>query len=264
MQAVVSPKLGTRYLLGGGWSAVASISKGFRGAVGVITDVHQPLVTAWAKEIGIELAGDRIVAQLSAFQTDVNNERILDPVTLEISDAGTSRRRGFSGQFGIAVTPRLHFSAEGTFNDARITGEAGSGGGAIRLASVTGDSAIALPNPPTANHVEPLLPGSTIPGVARYLGRVGAEFQATQRIESRIGVRFSGPFTPIGEESVRTKTYAVADLGASITLSNRAVLDVELQNVLDSKYPEIRASGFINPGAPRTLRAAIRLPSRSL
>ena len=59
MQGVLSPKIGTRYLLGGAWSAVASISKGFRGAVGVITDVHQPLVTAWAKEIGIELAGDR-------------------------------------------------------------------------------------------------------------------------------------------------------------------------------------------------------------
>jgi outer membrane receptor for ferric coprogen and ferric-rhodotorulic acid len=36
------------------------------------------------------------------------------------------------------------------------------------------------------------------------------------------------------------------------------MLDLELQNVFDAKYPEIRASGFINPGAPRTLRAAIR------
>jgi outer membrane receptor for ferric coprogen and ferric-rhodotorulic acid len=90
------------------------------------------------------------------------------------------------------------------------------------------------------------------------------EFKATDRIESRFGVRFSGPFTPIGEESVRTRAYAVADLGASITLSRHAILDVELQNIFDSKYPEIRASGFINPGAPRALRAAIRLPSNSL
>jgi hypothetical protein len=28
--------------------------------------------------------------------------------------------------------------------------------------------------------------------------------------------------------------------------------------VLDSKYPEVRASNFLNPGAPRTLRAALR------
>lgn len=264
IQGVVSPKIGTRYLLGGGWSIVGSISKGFRGAVGVITDVHQPLVTAWAKEVGIELAGNRVVAQFSAFQTDVENERILDPVTLEISDAGTSRRRGFSGNFGIALTPRLHFSAEGTFNDARITGEAEAAGSSLRVASLTTDSAVALPHPIMANHVEPLLPGSVVPGVARYLGRVGAEFKATDRIESRLGVRFSGPFTPIGEESIRTKPYVVADIGGSLTFFNHAVLDIELQNVLDSKYPEIRASGFINPGAPRTLRAAIRLPASSL
>lgn len=263
MQGVLSPKLGTRVLLGGGWSTVASLSRGFRGPVGVITNVHQPLVTAWAKEVGIELAGDRVLAQFSAFQTDVENEKILDPVTLEVSDAGTSRRRGVSGQFGIAVTPRLHLTAEGTFNDAKITGDGGAGGAPLRVASVA-DTAIAFPVPRTANHVEPLTPGSAVPGVARYLGRVGVEFRATDRIESRLGVRFSGPFTPIGEEGVRTKTYVVADVGASITLSGRATLDVELQNVLDSKYPEIRASGFLNPGSPRTLRAAIRFPSNSL
>jgi outer membrane receptor for ferric coprogen and ferric-rhodotorulic acid len=33
---------------------------------------------------------------------------------------------------------------------------------------------------------------------------------------------------------------------------------LELQNIFDTRYPEIRASGFINPGAPRTLRAALR------
>jgi hypothetical protein len=36
-------------------------------------------------------------------------------------------------------------------------------------------------------------------------------------------------------------------------------LDLDLLNVLDQKYPELRASGFLNPGAPRTLRAALRL-----
>jgi outer membrane receptor protein involved in Fe transport len=263
IQGVLTPKLGARVLLGGGWSTVASLSRGFRGAVGVITNVHQPLVTAWAKEIGIELTGGRVLAQLSAFQTDVQNEKILDPVTLEISDAGTSRRRGFSGQFGVAVTPRLRFTAEGTFNDAKITDGSGTGTAALVMASVA-DTAISFPVPRTANHVEPLSPGSTVPGVARYLGRVGAAFKATDGIESRLGVRFSGPFTPIGEESVRTHAYAVADLGASITLSSRAILDVELQNVLDAKYPEIRASGFLNPGSPRTLRAAIRFPSNPL
>jgi outer membrane receptor protein involved in Fe transport len=262
MEGVLSPKLGARVLLGGGWSSVASISRGFRGAVGVITNPHQPLVTAWAKEVGIELAGNRVTAQLSAFQTDVQNERILDPVTLEISDAGTSRRRGVSGNVGVAVTPRLRLTAEATFNDAKITGESGSGSAAVRTALLA-DSAVSLPGPRMANHVEPLTPGSHVPGVARYLGRVGAEFKVADRVQTRVLLRFSGPFTPIGEPGVRTRAYAVTDVGGSVSLSSHATLDVELQNALDATYPEIRASGYLNPGAPRALRAALRFPATS-
>lgn len=264
ISAVLSPKLGFRYLLGGGWSAVASMNRGFRGPIGVIADVHQPLVTAWAKELGIELAAQRVQAQFSAFQTDVRNERILDPVTLEVNDAGASRRRGFSAQIGVAVTPRLTVSAEGTFNDAKITSESPATSAAFRAAAVLSDSITQLPVPPIRYHVEPLSPGDHIPGVARYLGRVEAEYRASDRVTPRISVRVSGPYTPIGENAVRTKAYAVADLGATVGLTPRTVLDIELQNVLDTKYPEIRASGFLNPGMPRTLRAAFRLSPNSL
>jgi outer membrane receptor for ferric coprogen and ferric-rhodotorulic acid len=51
----------------------------------------------------------------------------------------------------------------------------------------------------------------------------------------------------------------VLDAGASVLLAPLgAMLDLEVQNLFDTKYPEIRASAFINPGAPRTLRAALR------
>jgi outer membrane receptor for ferric coprogen and ferric-rhodotorulic acid len=81
----------------------------------------------------------------------------------------------------------------------------------------------------------------------------------SSRVSARGQVRFSGPYTPIGEPGVQTQSYAVLDLGTSIQVSRLgASFDMELQNVLDAKYPEVRASGFINPGAPRTLRAALR------
>jgi hypothetical protein len=41
------------------------------------------------------------------------------------------------------------------------------------------------------------------------------------------------------------------------------VLDLELQNALDARFPEIRASSFLNPGAPRTLRLALRFAERA-
>jgi len=98
-----------------------------------------------------------------------------------------------------------------------------------------------------------------VPNVADWLGRVGLEAGLTSRLAARALVRFSGPYTPIGEPGTETQSYAVIDAGASVQLAPLgAMLDLELQNVFDTKYPEIRASGFINPGAPRTLRAALR------
>jgi hypothetical protein len=99
-----------------------------------------------------------------------------------------------------------------------------------------------------------------VPGVSEYFGRVGAEASVSRSVTPRMLVRFTGPFTPIGEPSVRTQPYAVLDVGASVALTRfGGVLDLDLLNLLDTKYPELRASGFINPGAPFTLRAAFRL-----
>jgi hypothetical protein len=95
--------------------------------------------------------------------------------------------------------------------------------------------------------------------VARWLGRVGAEAALSARLAARVTLRFSGPYTPIGEPGVETQSYAVLDLGTSVALAPLgAALDLELENSLDTKYPEIRASGFLNPGAPRTFRVALR------
>jgi outer membrane receptor protein involved in Fe transport len=98
-----------------------------------------------------------------------------------------------------------------------------------------------------------------VPNVASWLGRVGVEAALSSRLMAQGRVRFSGPYTPIGEPGIETSSYAALDLGGSVQLGSAgATLDLELQNVFDTKYPEIRASGFINPGSPRTLRAAVR------
>ncbi len=251
-----SPKVGARVLLSGSTSIVGSLSRGFRSAIGTISDPSRPLVSSWAAEVGVAHQGTTFDGQLALFQTEVSNERILDPVSLLESDAGQSRRRGISAELGIRITRHLRFSAEGTLNDPRITGVTPSDSGTI----ISPISAAVFDVPRPSFHDVPLSPGAQIPGVARYVGRVGVELITSDRFASRVQVRFSGPFTPIGEPSVRTRPYAIADLGASIQLGGFGTIDLDLQNVLNAKYPEIRASGYINPGAPRTLRAALRLP----
>ncbi len=252
---LANPKIGARYLLSDRVSLLASVARGFRGAIGVIGDPFRPPVTLWAKEVGASYRTDRVDARLALFRSDVANERILDPVTREVSDAGRSVRQGVS--FDLAVSPAagIRLAAEGTWNDARITEVAG---GDLTVPALSVAPPREFPTPRL--HDVPLEPGARVPGVARYSGRAGVEARLTGAVDSRAGVRISGPFTPIGEPSVRTKGYELLDLGATIRLAQGGPsLDIDLLNVLDARYPELRASGFLNPGSPRSVRLALRL-----
>src|SRR3546814_6833903 len=40
---------------------------------------------------------------------------------------------------------------------------------------------------------------ATVPGVSEYFGRVGAEAAVSRSVTSRALLRFTGPYTPIGE-----------------------------------------------------------------
>ncbi len=253
---VFAPKLGLRFLTGGPVALLASVSRGFRGAVGVIHDPGRPPVVAWAKEVGALFDDGRLRAQLALFHTAVARERIQDPVTREISDEGKSVRRGASLDATYALTDGLRLTAEGTLNDARIT-EAGAGrAGSL---AVPETSLFVNHDLRPSFHEEPLVPGARVPGVTRFFGRAGAELTLTPAAIARAMLRFTGPYTPIGEPSVRTRAYAVMDVGATIRLGAvSGALDLDLLNLLDARYPELRASGFVNPGSPRALRAVIR------
>jgi outer membrane receptor protein involved in Fe transport len=259
---IVSPKLGARYLAGGGWSLLASFSQGFRGAPGVIADPTLEPIRGWSKEVGARYDGVGITAQLALFRLDASHERIQDPVTREVLPTGRSKRQGVSANVEARLTRMFTLFADGTVNDATVKGEDAP----VAVSSVVARPerlVVDVPGIRPNFHIEPLEPGDHVPNVARWLGRVGLEAALTPRLATRAMLRFSGPYTPIGEPNVETRSYAVLDLGTSVQVSPlRAVLDLELQNVLDATYPEIRASGFLNPGAPRTLRAALRFAER--
>ncbi|MDQ3136600.1 MAG: TonB-dependent receptor [Gemmatimonadota bacterium] len=256
---IVSPKLGARYFLGGGWSALASLARGFRGAPGVIADPALDPIRGWSKELGARYDGETVTAHLALFRLDVSHERIQDPITREVVASGRSKRQGLNATAELRVSPMVTLFADGTINDARIKGERFSSQ-PTRAARVP-DLLVHASSRPLrpAFHIEPLEPGSWVPNVARWLGRIGVEAAVAPRLATRATLRFSGPYTPIGEPGVTTRPYAILDLGTSVQVAPfGAVLDLELQNIFDARFPEIRASGFLNPGAPRTLRAALR------
>ena len=255
-RVLASPKLGARYLLSSRVAVLANLSRGFRGAVGVIGDPTRPPTIAWSKEVGVSYDDQRLQAKVALFRLDVSSERILDPVTREVSDAGESVRQGVSLDLSWAAVRQLRFLFEGTVNDAKITGVSDGDDRTVPQARVA-----RVPDRPIVPHLHdvPLSPGSQVPGVARWFGRTGVEADLLSSLTGRALLRFSGPYTPIGEPGVRTQEYAVVDFGASVRLApSGTTLDFDLLNVFDTKYPELRASGFLNPGAPRSLRAAVR------
>ncbi|MBK8003201.1 MAG: TonB-dependent receptor plug domain-containing protein [Gemmatimonadetes bacterium] len=253
---IVSPKVRLRQRFSDRLALSVSASRGFRSAVGAIANPDRPLVSEWSGDLGLGYAGRRLQGRLTAFQVEVRNERIQNPVTLVVSDAGRSRRRGLSLDVAAEPVPDVHFMGEVTYNDAKITG---SSSGGAPLVPVRAEAVCPCPR---AEHDEPLTPGARVPGVARYFGRVGGDAHLTRRLGLRLQGRFSGPVVPIGEPDTETQAFALLDAGVSLHLpSLGGTVDLDLLNALDTKYPELRAGGFINPGAPRTLRFAFRTGS---
>lgn len=250
----VSPKFGARYVLSSKAALLASVARGFRGAPGVVTDPSLPPLSMWGIELGTQLVFGGFTADLALFRMDVANERIQDPVTLLILDTGASYRQGLSARLGWQASRRLSFQANATWNNARIkesdpptvTPVAALVGGTVQL------------DPTILFHLEPPEPGDPVPAVMDYNASIGGEFRIGSRAMVGARVRLGGPFTPIGEPDVQTQPYAVLDLGGQLPLGRSGpILDIALQNVTSTKFPEIRSSGFINPGAPVVLRVAV-------
>ncbi|MBA2565009.1 MAG: TonB-dependent receptor [Gemmatimonadetes bacterium] len=262
---VLSPKAGARYAVTSDVALLTSLSRGFRNAVGVLGDPDRPPILAWAGEVGADLRRGPVEATLALFRLDVSNERTLDPVTRSISSAGESVRQGLDARARLQLARRLSLHAAATWNDARLTGrpadahEEPGGGAAVPAGGGAEAGAIKkVRGSVRTAHDEPDL-GERVPGVARYTGFVGAEAIPTDGLETSATLRFTGAYAPIGEPDIRTRAHAILDLAAGLELGRGARLELELQNALGARYPELRASGFVTPGDPRTLRAALRL-----
>lgn len=250
----VSPKFGARYILSGKAALLAEVARGFRGAPGVVTDPYLPPLGMWAIEVGTQLVFGGFTANLALFRMDVQNDRVQDPVTLQILDTGESFRQGVSARLGWQVTSRLNLEGNATWNNAKI--KEGDGPTVTPVAAVR-DQFTPI-DPVISYHILPPQPGDPVPGVADYNASLGGEYRIGSRSAVGARVRFGGPFTPIGEPDVQTQPYVVLDVGGQVPLGRTGpLLDIAVQNVTSTKYPEIRSSGFINPGAPIVLRMAV-------
>ncbi len=255
---VVSPKIGARVLLGGPWSAVGNVSRGFRSAIGSITNPNQPLVSAWSGELGLQAIGSRVRGQLSLFQTDTRNERILDPVTL----AGERRREEPPPRACRGRSPRL--SAPGSGCPPKRPGMTpGSPAQTARERScfrrwTTARGSTRSRSDAHDESAHARLRGARRGRTPRPCGSDGGRDLGASRPAP---LRWSGPFTPIGEPAVHTRPYSSPMSEPPSAFPGGARLILNCRTCSTRGIRRSAPPAFSIPGAPRTLRAALRLPS---
>jgi hypothetical protein len=97
-----------------------------------------------------------------------------------------------------------------------------------------------------------------VTGVARYSARGGIVVHPTPRFSLNAWVTVMGPYIPAGEPDVKTDPFSIANFQGGAWLNDHIELTVGLDNIFNTRAPEIRASGSINPVAPRNLHVGFR------
>ena len=236
---VFSPKFGALLHLAPSLGLYGNVSRGFRSTDGVIVDPTLTPITAWSYETGAKMDYRGTSASAALFRMDVSNEQTFNPVTLESTSGGASRRQGLELDWRTsAIREMATFSGDWTFNDARyrsIISGPGEGGA------------------PSA-----VLNGLHVYNTSKYLGTAALDFTmpaAPWRI--RVSGNWVGGYSPFDQPGVVLGGYGLAHLSLAWTL--RAIeASVGVRNLFDRAYPELVAGDVVSPGQPRTVFVSLR------
>jgi len=236
---VLSPKLGTFLRLSPTVGLYGNLSRGFRSADGMISDPSLTPITAWAYEGGVKLDRDGASASAALFRMNVSNEQTFNPITLESSSGGASRRQGLELDWRAPLLTRdVTLSGEWTFNDARyrsLTAVPEDGGGPAVV-----------------------LNGLRVYNTSKYVGVAAIELApAKHSWRARVAANWVGPYSPFDEPGVVVGGYGLAHVSAGWTFHNLEA-DVGVRNLFDRAYPELIAGEVVAPGEPRSVFVSLR------
>jgi outer membrane receptor protein involved in Fe transport len=249
VNTVFQPKVGLAWRASQSWSLVGTSARGFRSPVGIIGDPSREPYIAWSHELGVQREGAGWTAKVTAFRVDVSNERIFDPITQRSTGAGNSTRQGFDADLHLELPFGVAADLGGTWNHARLSGA---------FVDAHDDHPHEVFDNPVAPDV-PVGDGvNRVPGLADYRAHASLTAPIRRGLDGVVRWRVVGPHTPIGEPAVRTQPFSVMDLGASVDLGRGRALDVEVTNLLDIRFVELRSAGFVTPGVPRAIRLQLR------
>ncbi len=225
---VFSPKLGALVHLPGIGDIYGNVSRGFRSTDGVIEDPTLPFITEWAYETGLHIDNGHVTGSIALFRTDVSNEQTFDPILLTSTSGGRSRRQGVDLSLAAPLGDFARLSGNVTFTDAKYLDQ-------------VSDDGTSLSDMPVAN-------------TAKYVGSAAIDFGKTSAPWSvRLSGNVVGSYTPFDEPGVVLPAYGLLHLNTRLIVGSRTTLRLGVRNLFDTKYPELRAGGFVSPGQPRSV-----------
>ncbi|HEV8454903.1 MAG TPA: TonB-dependent receptor [Gemmatimonadales bacterium] len=231
-RGIFSPKVGVLYHVLPSADLYGNVSRGFRQTDGVITDPALPLITAWAYETGIKINRPGVDASLAIFRTDVSNEQTFDPIQLESTSGGQSRRQGIDADLHARLSSVIRVGARATITEAKYR----------HLITEEGDT----------------LDGARVFNTAKFVASGNVELAPeTSPWHLGLATNLVGPYTPFDEPGVELPTYALFHLTGGV-LVGAAQIELGVRNLFDKSYPEVRAGGFVSPGQPRSMYGTVR------
>jgi outer membrane receptor protein involved in Fe transport len=234
---VFSPKLGAFARLTSSVGVYTNVARGFRSSDGIIGDPTLRPITAWSSEVGVKVDRRSVSATAALFRMDVSNEQTFNPVTLEASNGGASRRQGLELGWRVAGGRFATLSGDWTFNDARYR------------------SLVAVPEDGGAPVV---LDGLRVYNTSKYVGSSALDLAPNAgpwRI--RLSGNWVGPYSPFDEPGVVLGGFGLAHLSATWHVGDIET-DVGVRNLFSRAYPELVAAEVVSPGQPRTIYVSIR------
>ena len=236
---VVSPKVGALVHLTPSLATYGNVSRGFRSPDGIIGEPSLEPITATAYEVGFKTDRGRFHASAALFRMDVSNEQTFNPVTLESSNGGSSRRQGLELEWHTAPLAEVaSLSGEWTFNDARYT--------SLTAVSEDGDG------PPEK------LNGLRVYNTSKFIGTVALDIMhRASPWRVRVSSNLMGPYSPFDQPGVVTGGYGLANLMLGWT-HRQLDVGVGMRNVFDRAYPELIAGEVVAPGEPRRFVVTVR------
>ena len=166
---------------------------------------------------------------------DVSNEQTLNPLNAQVSNGGTSRRRGLELDLRAPIATTGALTADWTFLDARY-----------RSLTRAGDAGPVVLN------------GLRVYNTASYVGAAAytvAPTAANWRV--RLAGNWVGRYSPFDEPGVLLGAYGLMHLSATASFG-RTELDAGVSNLLNRAYPELVAGHIVSPGQPRALIVTMR------